>query len=224
MRLYLWALCLLLAGCTLDPRPQALRRGLDQARSVLADPRLRALAEKSSQGPLEERLVEALFSADGLNYWPPRRKSEWDYDYKDQSKLPGRIAYLREPDAPWSVVVRADAKNHRIILLGYGMLLDQPLLRDAMPVTPSAQTSRAAPRRPLKVTEGRRTLKTPSVHCVVVTEDDCVWRLLQRFGWSDAEILARRLVGEVARLNHLSNPDLIGVGQVLRLPGKVRSA
>lgn len=129
-------LCCLLAGCTLDPRPQALRRGLDQARSVLADPRLLTLAEKTpGGGPLETRLVEALFSRPARSYWPPNLGAEHDYRYQDQSKLPGRIAYLRAPEVPWAVVIEADPEHHRILLSGYGMALDKPLLRDAMQIS-----------------------------------------------------------------------------------------
>jgi hypothetical protein len=133
----------MVAGCTLDPRPQALRRGLDQVRSVLADPRLRILAEKTRQGSLEHRLVDALFSHAARGYWPPRLAAEYDFSYKDQSKLPGRIAYLRQAEVPWSVVVRADPEHHQILLLGYGMTVDQPLLRDAIAV--SAEPTPAAP-------------------------------------------------------------------------------
>ena len=137
--------CFLVAGCTLDPRPQALRRGLDQVRSVLADPRLRTLADKTSKGPLEERLVDALFSYSARGYWPPRLGAEYDFRYKDQSKLPGRIAYLRVAELPWSVVVRADAEHHQILLLGYGMTIDQPLLRDAVAFPTDSKTSAPAP-------------------------------------------------------------------------------
>lgn len=133
----LWCgLALLAVGCGLDPRPRALRRGLDQTRSVLADPRLRGLADKASQGALEERLVEALFSANARSLWPPRLASEYDYSIADQSRLPGRIAYLPQPGLPWAVVVQADAKNHRILLLGYGMSLRHPLLQDTVKVQP----------------------------------------------------------------------------------------
>ncbi|MFN8607803.1 MAG: hypothetical protein U0931_09740 [Vulcanimicrobiota bacterium] len=126
----------LCAGCGLDPRPKALARGIDQVRSVLAEPRLRSLAEKGGSGPLEERLVEALFSPGGRSFWPPRLPSELNFSSGDQSRLPGRIAYLREPELPWAVVVQPDPKNHRIWLLGYGMSLRQPLLQDAVTVNP----------------------------------------------------------------------------------------
>jgi len=131
-----WWLCLviLLTGCTLDPRPKALRRGVDQVRSVLADPRLRSLADKSTKGPLEDRLVEALFSANGRAFWPPRLPAEYDFSSSDQSRLPGRIAYLRKSEFPWAVVVEPDPKGHCIWLLGYGMSVQTPLLRDAVPV------------------------------------------------------------------------------------------
>lgn len=225
VRGWLWALCLLLVGCTMDPRPQALRRGLDQVRSVLADPRLRTLAEKTKKGPIEERLVEALFSPEGHKYWPPPLEAEYDYNYQDQSKLPGRIAYLREPDVPWSVVVLADPERNRILLLGYGMQLDQPLLRDSMPVPPTqvpAKTSSVPGLRPLDLGSIAPTVKPPvnqvQVAKVLVAPGDCVWRLLQQLGWSNAEILARRLVAEVPRVNRLSDPDLIFSGQLLLLP------
>ncbi|MBS2036656.1 hypothetical protein JST97_16820 [bacterium] len=126
----------LLVGCGLDPRPKALRRGIDQVRSVLAEPKLRSLAEKESKGPLEDRLVDALFSASGRLYWPPRLAAEVNFSIADQSRLPGRIAYLREPELPWAVVVKADAKNHRIWLLGYGMSLAEPLLQDSVSINP----------------------------------------------------------------------------------------
>lgn len=129
-------LALLAVGCSLDPRPRALRRGLEQTRSVLADPRLRSLADKASQGALEERLVEALFSANARSLWPPRLDSEYDFSTADQSRLPGRVAYLPQPGLPWAVVVQADVKNHRIQLLGYGMSLRYPLMQDSVPVQP----------------------------------------------------------------------------------------
>jgi hypothetical protein len=130
---------ILLVGCTVDPRPQALRRGVDQARSVLADPRLKELASKSKSNPkssLEERLVEALFSFEARKLWPPRLAQEYDYSSRDQSKLPGRIAYLQHPDLPWSVVIKPDPENGRILLLGYGASLQQPTLSDEFKVQP----------------------------------------------------------------------------------------
>ena len=130
-------MALLLAGCSLDPRPRALRRGMDQARSVLADPKLRSLADKSSQGALEERLVGALFSPDARKLWPPRLASEYDFNCEDQSRLPGRIAYLPKPGLPWSVVVQAEVKTHHILILGYGMSLRRPLLQDLVSVRPT---------------------------------------------------------------------------------------
>lgn len=134
---WIWVgLALLSAGCGLDPRPRALRRGLDQTRSVLADPRLRSLADKSTKGPLEERLVAALFSADARSLWPPRLPSEYDFSSADQSRLPGRIAYLPQPGLPWAVVVQADAPGHRIMLFGYGRTLRHPLLQDVVKVQP----------------------------------------------------------------------------------------
>ena len=83
-------------------------------------------------------MVTALFSRAARGYWPPNLGAEHDYRYQDQSKLPGRIAYLLAADVPWSVVVRAEPEQHRILLLGYGMRLDRPLLRDSMtiPQTP----------------------------------------------------------------------------------------
>lgn len=134
--LALLALAWLSVGCGLDPRPKALRRGIDQVRSVLAEPKLRSLAEKEGKGALEERLVEALFSASGRVYWPPRLPAEVSFSIADQSRLPGRIAYLREPELPWAVVVKADAKGHRIWLLGYGMSLTEPLIQDSVTVNP----------------------------------------------------------------------------------------
>lgn len=134
MRLWWIGLALLAVGCGLDPRPRALRRGMDQARSVLADPRLRSLADRSKKGALEERLVESLFSADAHKLWPARLASEFDFSCSDQSRLPGRIAYLPQPGLPWSVVVQADAKSHRILILGYGMSLRSPLLQDVVKV------------------------------------------------------------------------------------------
>jgi hypothetical protein len=135
-----WALiCLavLTAGCAgLDPRPKALSRGIDQVRSVLAEPKLRSLADKNSKGALEDRLVEALFSADGKKLWPPRLAAEISFSVDDQSRLPGRIAYLGAPELPWAVVIQADAKNHRIWLLGYGMSLLKPMLQDSVVITP----------------------------------------------------------------------------------------
>ncbi len=130
------ALALLAAGCGLDPRPRALRRGLDQTRSVLADPRLRSLADKAPKGALEERLVEALFSANARSLWPPRLVSEYDFSTADQSRLPGRIAYLPQPGLPWAVVVQADTKNHQIRLFGYGRSLRHPLMQDTVQVQP----------------------------------------------------------------------------------------
>lgn len=132
----LLVLGVLLAGCGLDSRPQALRRGLDQVRSVLADPRLKSLAAKSSGGTPEERLVEALFSPEARGLWPPRLAQESDFSYKDQSKLPGRIVYMRRPDVPWSVVVIPEPKTHRILLQGYGQLLQRPILNDHVDVKP----------------------------------------------------------------------------------------
>jgi hypothetical protein len=129
-------LVLLLCGCELDSRPQALRRGLDQVRSVLADPRLKQLALKGSAASPEERLVDALFSDSARGLWPPRPEQEYDYSYADQSKLPGRIAYLRRADLPWSVVVVPEPKNQRIVLLGYGQSLRRPLLTDHVSVKP----------------------------------------------------------------------------------------
>lgn len=137
MRLLWLGLVLLLVGCTVDPRPQALRRGVDQTRSVLADPRLKELASKSkSKQSLEERLVAALFSFEARKLWPPRLAQEYDYSSRDQSKLPGRIAYMQHPDLPWSVVVQPDPKNGRILLLGYGASLQQPILSDEFKVKP----------------------------------------------------------------------------------------
>lgn len=130
-------LALSCAGCELlDKRPQALRRGLDQVRSVLADPRLRRLAAKDKAVTPEERLVNALFSSQARSLWPPRLPREFDYSYADQSRLPGRIAYLRRPDLPWSVVVMPDPDRHRIVLHGYGQKLGRPLLTDAVDVKP----------------------------------------------------------------------------------------
>lgn len=129
-------LLLSLCGCELDSRPQALRRGLDQVRSVLADPRLRQMAAKGQGGTPEERLVDALFSQPARGLWPPRLEQEYDFNYSDQSKLPGRIAYMRRADLPWSVVVVPEPKNHRIVLLGYGQSLQRPLLSDEVAVKP----------------------------------------------------------------------------------------
>lgn len=133
--LILW-LALLAVGCGLDPRPRALRRGMDQARSVLADPKLRSQADKSKKGALEERMVEALFSADAHKLWPARLASEYDFNCSDQSRLPGRIAYLPQPGLPWAVVVQADPKNHHILILGYGMSLRAPLMQDVVNLSP----------------------------------------------------------------------------------------
>jgi len=105
---------------------------MDQARSVLADPRLLSLADKSKKGTREERLVEALFSANARSLWPPRLASEYDFSSSDQSRLPGRIAYLPRPGLPWAVVIQADTRNHRILLFGYGMSLRTPLMQDAV--------------------------------------------------------------------------------------------
>ncbi len=136
VRLLLVGLALLAVGCGLDPRPRALRRGMEQARSVLADPRLRSLADKSKKGSLEERMVEALFSANGRSLWPPRLASEYDFNISDQSRLPGRVAYLPQPGLPWAVVVQADTKGHRIVLSGFGMSLANPLMQDAVLLQP----------------------------------------------------------------------------------------
>lgn len=137
VRLFWLGLVVLLVGCAVDPRPQALRRGVDQARSVLADPRLRELASKSgSKQPLEERLVAALFSFEARKLWPPRLAQEYDYSRSDSSKLPGRIAYLQHPDLPWSVVIKPEPRNGRIVLLGYGSSLRQPILSDEIKVQP----------------------------------------------------------------------------------------
>ena len=152
VRVWLLLCGLLLVGCTLDPRPQALRRGLDQVRSVLADPRLQKLAQKSSQGAWEERLVDALFSPAGRGYWPPHLPAEVDYSYQDQSHLPGRIAYLRQAELPWAVVVEADPEHHQIRLLGYGMHLDHPLLRDTVPVLPPTKHPDSATASPVPAT------------------------------------------------------------------------
>ncbi len=132
VRVWCVGLALLAVGCGLDPRPRALRRGMDQVRSVLADPRLRSLADKSKKGALEERMVDALFSANARSLWPPRLVSEHDFNISDQSRLPGRIAYLPQPGLPWAVVVQADVKTHRIVLSGYGMQLRQPLMQDVV--------------------------------------------------------------------------------------------
>ena len=135
--LALICLALLAAGCAgLDSRPKALSRGIDQVRSVLAEPKLRSLADKDPKGALEDRLVDALFSADGKKLWPPRLVAELDFSTADQSRLPGRIAYLRAPELPWAVVVQPDSKNHRIWLLGYGMSMVRPMFQDSVTVTP----------------------------------------------------------------------------------------
>lgn len=137
MRIWLSLVACLLLGCQMDPRPQALRRGMDQVRSVLADPRLKTLADaqKGAATP-EERLVQALFSYEARKLWPPRLEQEVDYRSQDQSKLPGRIAYLTDPDLPWAVVVKPDAESHSIQLLGFGARLDQPLFQERVPVQP----------------------------------------------------------------------------------------
>lgn len=131
-------MAMLTTGCWIDSRPQALRRGLDQVRSVLADPRLHTLAEKAPGATPEERLVGALFSPEARPFWPPPLENQHDFSYKDQSHLPGRIAYLLKPEVPWSVVVTASPQDHRIFLLGYGQSLQRPLLRDAVEVHPDA--------------------------------------------------------------------------------------
>lgn len=129
-------LSVLIVGCYLDRRPQALRRGVDQVRSVLAEPKLHSLAIKQTGKTPEDRLVEALFSSQARALWPPRRPPEYDFDYSDAAGLPRRIAYLRAPDLPWSVVVTPDPAQHQVLLQGYGQTLDTPLVTDTVPVAP----------------------------------------------------------------------------------------
>ena len=105
---------------------------MEQVRSLLNEPKLREMADKRSQGTPEERVVEALFSYEARNLWPPALASEHDFNSKDQAKLPGRIAYLLAPDLPWSVVIRADSKLHRIVLEGYGSSLAAPMMLDSL--------------------------------------------------------------------------------------------
>ncbi len=126
-----------LLGCdAIDPRPRALRRGMDQARSVLAERKLKALADKRQEKTPEERLVGALFSYEARGLWPPRLASEYDFNSRDQAKLPGRIAYLLEPDLPWAVVIQALPKQHRIQIDGYGTSIEKPLWRESLEVAP----------------------------------------------------------------------------------------
>lgn len=137
MRLLVLTLILLISGCHLDDRPVALRRAMDQVRSVLANPRLLQMArQKKAPLGLEERLVECLFSPEGQKLWPKPLDAEHDFRSQDASRLPGRIAYLRRPELPWCVVVRAEPERHRINLSGYGQTLDSPLLTESISLQP----------------------------------------------------------------------------------------
>lgn len=131
------ALILLISGCHLDDRPVALRRAMDQVRSVLANPRLLQMArQKKTPASLEERLVECLFSPEGRGLWPKPLDAEHDFRSQDASRLPGRIAYLRRPELTWCVVVKAEAERHRITLSGYGQSLQSPLLNESISLEP----------------------------------------------------------------------------------------
>ena len=110
---------------------------MDQARSVLSNPRLRVLAEKEQKpADLESRLVNSFFDSKARSLWPPPLEGEYDYRSRDASKLPGRIGFLRHPDLPWSVVIEPDPDHHRIKILGYGTSLSQPILVDFMSIAP----------------------------------------------------------------------------------------
>ncbi|MBI3925965.1 MAG: transglycosylase SLT domain-containing protein [Armatimonadetes bacterium] len=50
--------------------------------------------------------------------------------------------------------------------------------------------------------------------------NDSVWNSLKGAGWSDREIVEKGLVHQVAQLNGLENPDIVQIGQELRVPRK----
>jgi hypothetical protein len=127
----LWlTLTVLLAGCQghRDPRQAALQQGMDQIHALLLNPSLRALADKQ-KGNHGQQLVEALFSDESRPLWPPREVEETTYKVGNHT-LPGRIAYLKEPDAPWSVVVRPSEQGDSVWLEGYAVNLKKPLLHE----------------------------------------------------------------------------------------------
>ncbi len=212
-----------LAGCTLDPRPQALQRGVNVVRKLLADPRLYRLADRVETGAFEQRLVAAMFSAAAKEYWPRRQVAEYDFSSQDPARLPGRIVYCQDAEVPWSVAVKADSQRHQILLLGYGMSLDQPLLREAVAI---ASRRTGGHHFPTKVVRTHAQTR-PGSEGVTVTiqrwgvgRADCVWGALTQAGWKDTEIVDRGLVQQVARRNRLQNANLVFAGTRLWVPSR----
>lgn len=89
---------------------------------VLRKPELAALAG----GKQPDKVVAAFFSEPGRKLWPPAAPSQTSYEAAfPAGHLPPRIVFTREPDMPWSVVVRTEGES--ISLAGYGQDVSAPL-------------------------------------------------------------------------------------------------
>ena len=49
-------------------------------------------------------------------------------------------------------------------------------------------------------------------------KNDSVWKSLRMAGWTNRQIVNNNLVDQVARINHLKNPNLVYPGQNLQIP------
>ena len=91
--------------------------------SVVRRPELARLAG----GKSPELLIKALFSEPGRALWPPVAPSQTSYEAPyPPGSLPPRIVFTRAAELPWSVVVAAEGQS--IVLTGYGMTLNTPLV------------------------------------------------------------------------------------------------
>ncbi len=123
-----WGSCLLflalLAGCNATAgREPRLRLAAERMEPVLRRPELAQLAG----GKQPEKVVAALFSEPGLKLWPPLAASQTSYDapLEPPGCIPPRIVFVRSPDVPWCVVVKAEGPQ--VTLSGYGQELSAPL-------------------------------------------------------------------------------------------------
>lgn len=128
-------LAVMSAGCWSDPRPGNLRRGVTIMLALLARPRLHALARKQGGKLTASTLVDALFSHQGRELWPGPPAIEASDQPLQPHRLPPRILFLRNPDAPWSVVVAPGKQQNTVVVEGFGMNLRAPLVRSQFVVS-----------------------------------------------------------------------------------------